>query len=116
MGTISLEGMEFFAYHGFYDEEQKIGSKFSIDITIATDLSEAAEKDRLKATVNYEILYKIIADVMQERHRLLEHVGYKIIHSVRSQFPHIQGVTVSVSKFNPPVGGVCTRAKVVIEG
>ena len=116
MGTISLEGVEFFAYHGYYDEEQKIGSKFSIDISIVADLSEAAEKDRLRATVNYETLYKILAAVMTKKHRLLEHVAYEIIQNTRTQFPDIQRVTVSVSKFNPPVGGVCNRAKVVIEG
>lgn len=37
LGTISLEGLEFFAYHGFYDEEQKVGNKYSLDITIHTD-------------------------------------------------------------------------------
>ena len=26
MGTIELEGLEFFAYHGYYEEERKIGS------------------------------------------------------------------------------------------
>ena len=29
MGQIALEGMEFFAYHGHFDEEQKIGNKYS---------------------------------------------------------------------------------------
>ncbi|AFK05362.1 dihydroneopterin aldolase [Emticicia oligotrophica DSM 17448] len=114
MGVISLEGLEFFAYHGYYDEEQKIGSKFSIDIAITADLSKAAQEDKLKLTVNYEEVYRIIADVMQEKHRLLEHIAYKIIESIRLQFPHIEGVTVNVSKFNPPLGGICHRSKVTI--
>lgn len=114
MGIISLEGLEFFAYHGYYDEEQKMGNKYSIDIAITADLSRAAQEDRLKLTVNYEEIYKIIADVMKEKHRLLEHIAYKIIEVAKVQFPHIEGVTVSVSKFNPPIGGVCERSRVTI--
>ena len=30
MGKISLEGLEFFAYHGFYEEERKIGQNSAI--------------------------------------------------------------------------------------
>ncbi|MFY7908139.1 MAG: dihydroneopterin aldolase [Emticicia sp.] len=114
MGVISLEGLEFFAYHGYYDEEQKIGSKFSIDIEITTDLSRAAQEDKLKFTVNYEDVYKIVADVMKEKHRLLEHIAYKIIEVIKLQFPHIESVTVNVSKFNPPLGGICHRSRVTI--
>jgi dihydroneopterin aldolase len=33
-GKITLEGMEFFAHHGYYQEEQKIGNKFAVDIMI----------------------------------------------------------------------------------
>ncbi|MDX5443432.1 MAG: dihydroneopterin aldolase, partial [Hymenobacteraceae bacterium] len=47
MGQIALEGMEFFAFHGFYDEEQKIGNKYGVDLYIKTDLHAAAESDDL---------------------------------------------------------------------
>jgi len=114
MGIISLEGLEFFAYHGYYDEEQKMGNKYSIDIAITADLNRAAQEDRLSLTVNYEVVYTIIADVMKIKHRLLEHIAYKIIEAVKVQFPEIQQITVNVSKFNPPIGGVCERSKISI--
>jgi dihydroneopterin aldolase len=116
LGTISLEGLEFFAYHGYYPEEQRIGNKYALDITINTDFIEAAVKDKLSATVNYETLYQIAAKVMQEPAKLLEHIGFKVIASVREHYPDVQKVTVRVSKFNPPIGGVCTRATITMEG
>lgn len=116
MGQITLEDIEFFAYHGFYDEEQKIGNKYSLDITIQTDLEAAARHDRLSETVNYEVLYAIASEVMRERFRLLEHIAFRIIEKVRAQYPDVQKVTVKVSKFNPPIGGVCKRAAIVLEG
>ncbi|MEZ0540060.1 dihydroneopterin aldolase [Fibrella arboris] len=114
MGTISLEGLEFFAYHGFYDEEQKIGNKYAVDITVFADFSEAARLDRLSATVNYEALYRITADVMKQPARLLEHIAHSLIAGIKQQFPAVDSVEVSVSKFNPPIGGVCHRARITL--
>jgi 7,8-dihydroneopterin aldolase/epimerase/oxygenase len=116
MGIISLEGLEFFAYHGAYAEEQKIGNRYAVDIHIETDFSTAAESDHLRDTINYEDVYKHIKAVMQQKHRLLEHIGQSIIKNIRAQYPHIQSIDVKVSKFNPPIGGVCTRARVSIKG
>ena len=116
MGTITLEGLEFFAYHGFYPEEQRIGNKYALDITIQTNFIEAAQNDKLSETVNYETLYQIAAKVMTEPAKLLEHIGFKVISRVRDHYPDVKNVTVKVSKFNPPVGGVCTRAVITMEG
>ncbi|MFY7825994.1 MAG: dihydroneopterin aldolase [Flectobacillus sp.] len=116
MGTIELEGLEFFAYHGYYEEERKIGNRYQIDVKITVDFSSAAQNDKLKDTVNYEDLYRIIAGVMQIKSKLLEHVGQLIIDEVRKIYPNVHEVQVGVSKFNPPIGGVCTRAKVTVIG
>lgn len=115
MGTVSLEGLEFFSYHGFYDEEQKIGNKYSVDIVVTADFSEAARLDRLSATVNYEELYRITTGVMKQPARLLEHIAHRIIREIRDKYPDLQSVEVSVSKFNPPIGGVCHRAKITLK-
>lgn len=114
MGKIVLEGMEFFAYHGFYDEEQKIGNKYTIDLEIWTNLQEAAVTDRLKSTISYEEVYSLVQGVMLNKHRLLEHVGYEIIQEVKTKYASIEAIQVSVSKHNPPVGGICSRAKIVL--
>lgn len=116
MGTIALEGLEFFAYHGFYEEEQKIGNKYQVDIQITTDFTQAAEQDLLDATVNYEDLYRITATVMQQKIKLLEHIAQQIIQQIRVQYPQVHSVEVAVSKLNPPIGGLCSRAKVTLKG
>ncbi len=115
MGSVSLEGLEFFAYHGYYDEEQKVGNKYAVDITVNTDFDLAAEKDILSGTVNYEVLYKIISLEMSKPARMLEHLGKRIIQSAFDNFPFINSVEVSISKFNPPIGGVCQRARVSLK-
>ena len=115
MGQIALEGMEFFAFHGFYDEEQKIGNKYGVDLYIDTDLHAAGTSDKLDATVNYEVLYRVVAEEMLAPARLLEHVGHRVMDRVMQEFPHVKSVKVSVSKFNPPLGGICHRARVTLK-
>lgn len=114
MGRITLEGIEFFAYHGFYQEERKTGNRYSVDITVEANLSQAAEEDDLKETIDYEKLYQLVSDEMQKPSQLLEHIGHRLIEQTFSKFPEISLVEVSVSKFNPPVGGVCKRAVVTL--
>ena len=115
MGTITLEGMEFFAYHGFYEEEQRIGNRYTVDIAVTTDLTEAAISDQLSKTVNYEDLYRIVAEEMGVKSHLLEHIADRIVQRAYQLYPHIQMVEISVSKHNPPVGGVCARSKITIK-
>jgi 7,8-dihydroneopterin aldolase/epimerase/oxygenase len=115
MGQIALEGMEFFAYHGHYDEEQKIGNKYSIDVYIDTDLTAPSSTDKLRDTIDYGEIYQMVRSVMTNKHRLLEHVGHEIIDAIKNRFVNVSKITVEVSKFNPPIGGVCHRAKVKLE-
>ena len=112
MGIISLEGMLFFSHHGYYDEEQKVGNKYEVDINVKVDLSRPASNDKLQDTVNYEILYQIVNEEMKVPSRLLEHIAQRIIDRTFQSFSVVEEVNVKVSKFNPPVKGVCTRARV----
>lgn len=114
MGLIYLEGLEFFAYHGFYDEEQKVGNKYSVDIKITSDLTEARNSDKLNDTINYEELYRLTKEEMKVSSRLLEHIAERIIKRISVRYPQINACEISISKFNPPLGGVCQRARVTI--
>jgi 7,8-dihydroneopterin aldolase/epimerase/oxygenase len=114
LDCVALEGMEFFAFHGFYDEEQKIGNKYGVDLRVYVDLSAAAATDSLPRTINYEQLYAAVLTEMGVRARLLEHLGQRILDRVFTLFPHIELAEVSVSKFNPPLGGICERARVTL--
>jgi 7,8-dihydroneopterin aldolase/epimerase/oxygenase len=114
MGIVKLTGLEFFAYHGYYDEEQRIGNKYSVSISIDADLEQAAEQDRLAMTIDYEQVYLATRAVMEQPARLLERLAARIIDKVYEKYPYITACEVSVSKFNPPVGGICEAATVTL--
>lgn len=116
MGIISLEGMEFYARHGYYEEERKIGNKYSVDVHLHTDFQKAVENDQLEGTVNYEKVYELVANVMAIEAQLLEHLCGKIIEALKASFPDIEKVRVKISKHNPPIKGLCRKASVTMEG
>jgi dihydroneopterin aldolase len=112
---VSLENMEFFAYHGYYDEEQKVGNRYSVDVCIIADVGKAAEQDKLQSTINYEKIYALVKQQMDIKARLLEHFAYKIILQLFQTFATAKTVEVTVRKHNPPIGGVCGAAKIVLK-
>ena len=116
MGKVSLEGMEFYARHGYYEEERVIGNKYSVDVTLELDFSEASSEDKLEGTVNYEKVYEIVQNVMSIDANLLEHLAGKMIKALKTNFSEVSSVQVKISKYNPPIKGLCKRAVVELEG
>ena len=104
MSQIALEGMRFYAYHGFYQEEQIIGNNYIIDVFIKTNFSEAAENDDLYKTINYETVYLICQKEMKIKTKLLETIGARILYSLKFQFENIHEVTIKITKENPMPG------------
>lgn len=105
MSKISLEGMEFFAYHGCFREEQIIGTHFIVDLWIDANTSEAEETDKLSKTLNYQEIYLLVKEQMTIKSKLLEHVGRRILKTLMEKFPEIINAEVKISKMNPPLGG-----------
>lgn len=117
MGLVSLEGMEFYARHGYYEEERAIGNKYSVDITLELDFDEAAKEDKIGGTVNYEKVYELVAEAMGgQATLLLEHLADKMITTIKLAFPRIRKVEVRLAKHNPPVKGICRLARVTVKG
>ena len=105
MAEIKLEKMSFYAHHGYYTHEQKRGGNFLVDVSVQTSIDKAAQHDDLDATVNYETIYKICQEVMNEPVKLIETVAYKIAHDIRNSFPAVENIEVAVHKITPELGG-----------
>jgi dihydroneopterin aldolase len=111
MTIIALEGMHFYAYHGYYEEEQIIGNNFVVDVYVhLIQVKEAIEEDDLPGTVNYEIIYEICKWEMKKTSRMLETVAYNILDRIKTQFRFVNKVEVRISKKQPPFDGPVDRA------
>ena len=107
LNIIKIRNASFYAYHGAFSEEQKIGGKFEADIDIYTDFTEAARNDDLNLTVNYDDVYKFINRLVHEKkYYLIESLATVIADELLKNFNDIYKVAVRVRKNNVPVGGV----------
>jgi len=105
MAVIALEGMKFYAYHGFYEEERIIGGEYEVNVQISTNISKAAVNDDLAGTINYETVFLIVEAEMRKPSQLLEQVVARIILGLKFQFKKMAEVQVEVKKLNPPLDG-----------
>lgn len=114
MGKIEIENMEFYAFHGHFKEEQVVGNKFLVSISIETDCSKAAESDLLHDALDYQKVYKLIKLEMDRPSHLLEHVCKRILDRLYAEFDTIHSACLKVSKLNPPMGGQIERVSLTM--
>ena len=105
MIKVALEGAGFFAYHGYYPEEQVIGTRFLVDIQVGFLAETQLDTDNLSHTVNYEVLYHIIEAEMQQPRKVIETVAQAILKQVTNRFPFIKTAKVTIKKLSPPFKG-----------
>ena len=114
--TIHLQDMEFRAFHGCYDLEQKVGNRFVVNMQITTELGCVADEDAVEKAVNYLTVYEITREVMRNTCRTIEAVAQNIITAVKEKDPQIVEVECSVAKLAPPLGGKVGRVSVKLKG
>lgn len=93
--------MEFYGYIGCYEEEKRIGTRFSLSLTMQYDATASAQHDDLALAVNYQAVYGKIKALMGEPCNLIEAKAYSILQMLFHDFPSIEGITLSLSKLNP---------------
>jgi dihydroneopterin aldolase len=114
MGLIEIEGMEFYAYHGHFKEEQVVGNKFLVNVSIETDCEKAGKTDHLHDALDYQKVYELIKAEMEQKSFLLENICSRILDSLYVEFDTIGKATIKVSKINPPLGGQIKKVSVTM--
>ncbi|MEM6394794.1 MAG: dihydroneopterin aldolase [Bacteroidota bacterium] len=136
--SISLEDVRFYMPYGFYEEERKSGNEFRVDVTVDTNIQQAADRDLLGQTVNYGTIYYLLktefkkvtqaAEARLQSYRkavsdgqdydepsfLLESAAYLMAKRIKEHFDGVKSVKLKLSKINPPVGGRVGAAAVEI--
>ncbi|MGB1242497.1 MAG: dihydroneopterin aldolase [Chitinophagales bacterium] len=115
MSLIALEGMEFYAYHGYYAEEQIIGGQYTVDVYLSTNFDIAAEKDELSGTINYETVFAITQEIMEKPAKLIEYLAQQILTQITALKADLKHVKVRVSKWNPPFASKVGRTYIEVE-
>ena len=115
MMEIEIKDMEFYAFHGCYDTERRVGNRFLVTVRMEADVAAAAANDDLSATVNYVEVYDIVRRQMEIPSRIIENVAHRIIGALSEAFPQLENIAVKVSKLHPPIGGKVEKTSVTLK-
>jgi len=110
---VALTDLRFYAFHGYYPEEQVLGNEFTVAVRTGF-LRRETGGDELNRTVNYETLYNIAKTEMQVARKLLETVAETMLTRVQEEFPFVDEIEVTICKNQPPFGGDRAKAAVTL--
>lgn len=112
MAKIFLEGIEVYSFHGYSQEERKIGGKYRVDLALTFDTTKAEISDHLGDTLNYERIFTIVHEQMGQPSKLLEHLGRKVMDALIEEFPMIRELDLTISKMHPPLPGIMEKVSI----
>lgn len=112
---ITLHEMRFYAYHGVFPQEQRVGNQFVVELTFWVDVAGSVRSDELEETISYADVYEVVKAEMAIPSRLLEHVVGRISERLFTTFPRMQRLTLTLSKCNPPFPGEVQSAAFTLE-
>ena len=115
MNKIQVHGIRSYAYHGCLEQETKIGGNYITNVDIDYFFKKAAINDDLSKTVDYVNVKEIVVTEMGKSTKLIETVAYRIIDSIKNQFPKVQKCKVQIQKINPPIDGDVDYVAVIVE-
>ncbi len=113
LSTIRIIGAEIYARHGVGEAERTIGGRYSFDIDMQADITDAARTDHVADTVNYQEVYEMTRDILTgTNRRLLESLVVEIAETILARFPRTESVAVRLRKLSVPIDGVIRAVEV----
>ena len=105
MDEIRIQGLEIFARHGVYPEENRLGQKFIVSVCLYTDTRKAGLTDNLEDSVNYgEVCCHITDFVQKHTYKLLERVAELLARELLLTYPAVRKTDLEIRKPWAPVG------------
>lgn len=113
--TITVHGLELYAYHGVNPEEKENGQRFLLDFDMTVDVSDAAATDDLSKTVSYSAAVKTArAAFLAETYDLIETASEKVADALLAAYPLIESVAVTVKKPDAPMSATFDYVAVTV--
>ncbi|MGA7807526.1 dihydroneopterin aldolase [Bradyrhizobium sp.] len=102
--SIAIAGLQTYGYHGLFEEERTLGQKFNFDISATLREVRTHLGDNLDCSVRYDaVIDEALQIAGSGRFQTLEALAEMIATGLLRRFAAIDGVTVAVAKFSPPI-------------
>jgi 7,8-dihydroneopterin aldolase/epimerase/oxygenase len=112
---IFIRGIQVHAYHGVFEEENRLGQKFHFDVDYWVDAQPYAKADDYSHAVSYADVHDAVIEVAKGPIiKLIEALAERIAELLLERFPSINQVRVEVHKPGAPIVGVFSDVGVEI--
>lgn len=102
---ITIKGLEVFANHGVYPEENKLGQKFVVNAVMYVDTRGAGLSDDLDLSVNYGTVCHQITDFLTANtYKLIERAAEELARHILINNPLVREIDVEIEKPGAPIG------------
>lgn len=99
MDAIIIEGLKVDTVVGCFNWERQIIQPLMLDLTIRTNLEQAAQSDELEDTLNYVEICEISARVIQEAQpKLIEHAAKLVLDALFATFESVESIMITIRK------------------
>ena len=105
---ITIDGLEVFANHGVYPEENALGQKFVVSLVLYADLRAAGEHDG-------SVCHDVDGYLREHTFKLIEAAAEGVAQMLLRRYPLLLGVRVKLDKPWAPVGLPLASCGVEIE-
>lgn len=104
MDQLRIKDLEVYAYHGVFGAEKELGQRFVLDVLLDYDMSRAAVKEDLTASIHYgELAHDLTVWCQESKEDLIETLAYKLIDRIFDKHPLVQKISLEVKKPWAPV-------------
>jgi len=115
LDKIVINGLEFYGYHGASDQEQTVGHRYSLDLSLGVDTETAGKTDRLSDTVSYSKVARRLVDAgTQQQFRLLEALAAHMVAVLFAEFAPVVTVDLRLQKLCPPMNAIVASVGIEI--
>lgn len=108
-GTIHIDGLRVYAYHGVAEQESIIGNTFEVSLKLRFKAEHAMRSDRLDLTINYGDLVDLIKQEITFPSKLIENVVYRLYQAIKDRYTNVMGGEISIYKLQPPISAELNR-------
>lgn len=103
---IFVESLQFVGQHGIYEEEQRDGRRFQVDLSVDVYERDADSADEIDTTVDYRGLAEIVHHHGTETSvKLIETLGANILDDVFDTFGDVRSADLTIRKYATGVPG-----------
>jgi dihydroneopterin aldolase len=113
--TIQIAGLQTFGYHGLFEEERRLGQKFTFDIDATLNPAPTHRDDSLDASIRYDAVVDLAVSLAGEmKYQTLEALGEAIAIGLLRRFALIDTISVGVAKFSPPIPHALSKVGITV--